>query len=48
MTSIAKALTRETTKLLYTKENALLLCKMLYVTIEIAKIEQLRSLRYNH
>ncbi|KAJ8974649.1 hypothetical protein NQ317_019885 [Molorchus minor] len=46
MTSLAKSVSSELILTLYTKENSPKLCQMLYVAVEIAKTEQLRSLRY--
>ncbi|KAJ8942240.1 hypothetical protein NQ318_003087 [Aromia moschata] len=45
MTSLAKCMSSELMFTLYTKENSPKLCQMLYIAIEIAKTEQLRSLR---
>ncbi|CAH0559229.1 unnamed protein product [Brassicogethes aeneus] len=45
MTSLAKCLSSEVIFDIYTKENAPKFCQMLYVALEIAKKEQMRSLR---
>ncbi|KAJ8959272.1 hypothetical protein NQ314_006300 [Rhamnusium bicolor] len=45
MTSLAKCISTELIFVLYTRENAPKLCQMLYVAVEVAKNDQLRSLR---
>lgn len=46
-TNLAKSLASDLILTVYSKENAPKLCQMIYVAMEIAKNEKMRSLRYN-
>lgn len=45
-TNLAKSLSSDLILTVYSKENAPKLCQMIYVAIEIAKKEKMRTLRY--
>lgn len=45
MTTISKSITHSVAEELYIKENAPKLCQMLYVLIEIAKVEKYKTLK---